>query len=326
MSCLENEREPAGDHGLIEAHAFSWPLAVRWLLWVAIAGMGVVLFHFQGSTTETGQYGRSVIVWVTAQWNVADGAASHGWFILPVSVFMVWRRRHALRTAPKQTAASGLWLVVAALALHWVGLRAQQSRLALFAIIGLLWGIPWFLYGGRVARLLAFPCAYLVFAVPLNFLEERTFGLRLLVSQVSAHLLNGLALPVRRVGTAIYSLQPEGFHFEVADPCSGLNSLLALLALTTAYAWLTQKGLWKRWCLALSAVPLAVMANIVRIVAIALVAEYFDRRTALTLYHDYSGFMVFAVAVLLMIALGAVLQVPWFTRMRQWKERETGRY
>lgn len=298
---------------------------MRAVLWVAIAAMAVVLFHFQGSTTETGLYGRSAIVWVVSQWNEADGAASHGWFILPVSAFMVWQRRRALAAVAKRPAVGGLLLVIASLALHWTGLRVQQSRLALFAIIGLAWGIPWFLYGNRVARLLAFPCGYLLFAVPLNFLEERTFALRLLVTQVSAHLLNGLALPVRRVGTAIYSLQPEGFDFEVADPCSGLNSLLALLALTTAYAWLTQTGRWRRVVLAVSAIPLAVAANIVRIVAIALVAEYIDRQTALTLYHDYSGFMVFVVAVLLMLALGATLNIPLLTRMRQWKQRQLGR-
>ncbi len=297
----------------------------RWLLLAAIVGMGVVLFHFQGSTTETGAYGRSAITWLVAQWNAPGGAASHGWFILPVSALMVWRRRRDLAAAPKRVAYAGLLVVIAALMLHWVGLRVQQSRLALFAIIGLTWGIPWFLYGPRVARLLAFPCGYLIFAVPLNFLEERTFPLRLLVSRISAHLLNGLALPVRRVGTAIYSLRPDGFHFEVADPCSGLNSLLALLALTTAYAWLTQRGYWRRGILALSAFPLAVAANVVRIVTIALVAEYIDPRTALTLYHDYSGFMIFAVAVLLMLALSALLNVPWLKRMRQWKQQVSNR-
>ncbi len=296
---------------------------VRWLLLAAIAGTGVVLFHFQGSTTETGAYGRSAFTWLIAQWNVPGGAASHGWFILPVSAFMVWRRRREILAAPKHVAYTGLLVVVAALALHWTGLRVQQSRLSLFAIIGLAWGIPWFFYGHRVARLLAFPCAYLVFAVPLNFLEERTFALRLMVTQVSAHLLNGLALPVRRAGTAIYSLRPDGFHFEVADPCSGLNSLLALLALTTAYAWLTQKGLWRRLLLALSAIPLAVAANIVRIVTIALVAEHYDPETALTLYHDYSGFMIFTVSVLLMLGLSAALNFPWLTRLRQWKLRES---
>ncbi len=299
--------------------------SMRWALLAGIVGTGVVLFHFQGSTTETGVYGRSAIRWLIAQWNAPDGAASHGWFILPVSLFMVWRRRGDLASAPKHVAYCGLVVILAALMLHWVGLRVQQSRLALFAMIGLAWGIPWFFYGHRVARLLAFPCAYLVFAVPLNFLEERTFALRLMVTRVSAHLLNGLALPVRRVGTAIYSLQPEGFHFEVADPCSGLNSLLALLALTTAYAWLTQHGLWRRILLALSAIPLAVAANIVRIVTIALVAEHYDPETALTLYHDYSGFMIFTVSVLLMLGLSAALNIPWLTRLQQWKLHESNR-
>lgn len=308
---------------LTESKHFEEP--IRWLLWAAIFGMGVVLFHFQGSTTETGAYGRSAITWLIAQWNMPGGAASHGWFILPVSAYMVWRRRRELAAAPKRVAYCGLVVIIAALMLHWIGLRVQQSRLALFAIIGLTCGIPWFLYGPRVARLLAFPCAYLVFAVPLNFLEERTFPLRLMVSRISAHILNGLALPVRRVGTAIYSTRPGGFSFEVADPCSGLNSLLALLALTTAYAWLTQTGLWRRAILALSAIPLAVAANVVRIVTIACVAEYIDPQTALTLYHDYSGFMIFSVAVLLMLALSAMLKVPWLERMREWKQQVSNR-
>ena len=104
-----------------------------------------------------------------------------------------------------------------------------------------------------------------------------------------------------------FSAAGGGFNFDVANPCSGIRSLLALTALTAAYAWFSQDKQWKKWTLFLAAVPLAIAGNVFRILTIAIVAHFLGQEAAMGLYHDYSGFIVFSAAVLLMVAFGHLL-------------------
>jgi exosortase len=197
----------------------------------------------------------------------------------------------------------------------------QQTRISLFALILLTWGVPFFLYGWPVAKLLIFPCSYLIFCIPLNFLDAIAFPLRLLATKASVAMLNGLGIAAERSGSAIYSSAGGGFQFDVADPCSGLRSLLAMTALTAVYAYLTQKTLIKKWILFLASVPLAIAGNIARITTVGLVAEAFGQKAALGLYHDYSGYVVFSVAIILMVAFGVALNVDYRARWQGMKQR-----
>jgi exosortase len=105
----------------------------------------------------------------------------------------------------------------------------------------------------------------------------------------------------------------------VADPCSGLRSIMALTALTAVYAYLTQRTLLKKWLLFMASIPLAIIGNIARVTTIALMAEAFGQEVATGLYHDYSGFIFFPVSLGLMILLGSFLNSDpkevWF----RWK-------
>jgi exosortase len=186
-------------------------------------------------------------------------------------------------------------------------------------LVVLTWGVPFYLFGWQVAKQLIFPCTYLIFCIPLNFLDSITFPLRMLVTVIATVLLNGLGIPVERVGSGIHSLT-GGFDFDVAAPCSGLRSLLAMTALTAVYANLTQKTLIKQWILFLCAIPLAVIGNLVRITSIGLVAQAFGEDLAVNLYHDYSGYVVFAVGILLMVGIGGVLNLNLSEVLKKWKQ------
>jgi exosortase len=236
---------------------------------------------------------------------------SHGWLIPFVSLGIVWYRRKELWTAPRAMCLPGLGVIVVALAMHFVGAKLQQTRISLMALILLLWGFPLYLLGWRVARWLVFPCSYLVFCIPMNFLDSIAFPLRIFATVTSTALLNGIGIAAQRSGSAIYSAAGGGFSFDVADPCSGLRSLLAMTALTAVYAYLTQKTLLKQWALFLASIPLAIAGNIARITTVALVAEAFGERLALGLYHDYSGYVVFSVAIILMVGIGSLLNTDF---------------
>ncbi|HIE10524.1 MAG TPA: exosortase/archaeosortase family protein [Kiritimatiellae bacterium] len=283
------------------------------------------IFHFQGNTTDVRAFGRSALVWMVRRWTESTGDFSHGWLIPFVSMAVVWLRRRDLAAVPKKVSWVGTVVVCGALLLHWLGAKSQQTRLSLMGLILLIWGIPFYLFGWELAKRLIFPCAYLIYCIPLNFLDSITFPLRIFMAAVTTLLLNGMGIAAERSGSAIYSLAGGGFSFDVADPCSGLRSLLAMTALTAVYANFTQKTLVKKWILFLAAIPIAVAGNVARVTTVALVAEAFGEKPALGLYHDYSGYVVFAVGILLMVSAGYLLNVDFREAFERWKQMHTGR-
>jgi len=280
-------------------------------LLIAMAACVTFLFGVEGNNEEILSQGRSAVGWMIGRWEWAGADMSHGWLIPLVSLYMVWCKRRELLETPKVLSWAGFGVVVVALLLYLAGLRVQQTRFVLVSLIVILWGIPFFLYGRQVARLLVFPCAYLVFCIPMTFLDSLTFPLRLISSTVSVTLLNGLGISVTRLGTAIHVNAGAGFSLDVAHPCSGLRYLLAMVALTTAYAYFTQNSSLKRGILSLASIPLAMIGNIARITLIAVVGVMFGEQFAVGFYHDYSGYVVFAVATVLMLGVGSLLNRPW---------------
>jgi exosortase len=276
------------------------------------------LYGIHGNMQEVEYRGHSAIRWMVERWSGSGGDLSHGWLIPVVSAWLVWRRRVELRAAPRHISYAGLAVVILALVLHWAGIRAQLTRVSLLSLAGLLWGIPLYLYGRRVAGLLLFPCAYLLFCIPLSFLNDMTVPLRLVASEAATALLNGLGIAAVRTGTIIRSAAGGGFNLDIADPCSGLRSLLAMTALTAVYAYVTQETQGRRWVLFLAAVPLAMAGNVARILTIALVAQRWGQDAAVRVYHDYSGLIVFVVAILLMVGFGELLKTDFKQRMRGW--------
>ena len=151
---------------------------------------------------------------------------------------------------------------------------------------------------------------------PLNFLDVIAFPLRIFSTKFAVGMLNGFGIDAVRNGTAILiPSMPTGM--DVADPCSGLRSLLAMTALTAVYAYFTQRTLIRKWLLFLASIPLAVIGNIARIVTI--VAEALGAKPALGLYHDYSGYILFTAAITAMVIIGRVLNMDFKEAWLKWK-------
>ena len=166
-----------------------------------------------------------------------------------------------------------------------------------------------------------FPCGYLFLAIPLNFIDSMTAPLRLLATAVSAGILNGFGLEVQRVGAGLYSGSGNPFAFNVAPECSGLRSLLAMTALMGFYAWYSQKTLVKKWVLFLFSVPVAVVANICRVILVVVAAAFFGQDAAMDLWHDYSGYPIFLISIVLMLALDRLLNMDYRTAWTRTQER-----
>lgn len=234
---------------------------------------------------------------------------SHGWLIPVFSLYLLWRRRKDLRAGAGAPSRAGVVWTVFFLALAWFGGRGGQSRIEQVSLIGLIWAVPFAFWGRGVERQMRLPAAYLVFTVPVSsFVDFFTIHLRILSSALATGILNGVGFAIERSGTAIFSKVPGSeFNVDVADPCSGIRSLFAMMALTAAYASLTQKTSGRKWLLFGFSVPIAMIGNMARIMTICLVAAWFGQDVATGYYHDYSGYVVFLVGVLLMIKTGDLI-------------------
>ena len=240
---------------------------------------------------------------------------SHGWLVPVVSAYILFReRKRIIASADRDT--RGKWLAAALMVLAvlvgFVGARGAQIRFEIVALAALLWLSTWLFWGWGTAKETAFPCAFLLFMIPLNsFLDVVTVHLRLLATGTAYGILRGLGAEVVRQGTMITSATGK-FAIDVAAPCSGLRSIFALMTLTAAYAYFFQSTWLKRAILFAASVPLAMLGNIVRILTIVAVANWCDVEAATGFYHDYSGFVVFLVAVGCMLGVSAMLgNLPW---------------
>lgn len=278
------------------------------LLAAGVTAFIVIFYGIYGNTQEPEAFGHSAIGWMVRRWSGAAGDFAHGWLIPFVSGYLVWRKRDALRRTPKSVCGPGLMVVGAAVLLHWVGMQTQLVRLSLFSLIGLLWGLTLYLWGWRVAKQVMFPAAYLIFCIPLSFLDGLTLPLRFFVTNSSVVLLNGLGIVTRNWGTAILAGAEGLIKVDVADPCSGLRSLLSLSAITALYGYISQTNWIKQWLVFLSAMPLAVAGNILRVVSIVVISDLAGIEKGMQFSHDYSGYVVFITAVLLMMGLGVMLR------------------
>lgn len=283
------------------------------LLWLCIGLLLAWMYGARGNMEEVARVGRSAMAWMIREWNTPGGEYSHGWLVPLVSAMAIWLRRKELAALPRHVTWAGVIVVAGALLLYAAGIKIQQTRLVLVSLVALVWGIALGAWGWAVARRLVFPCGYLLFCVPLVFIDALTFPLRLLASRLAESLLNGMGIAVTRVGTALLSASGAGINIDVADPCSGMHSLMAMAALGAAYAYFTQPSQTGKWLLFLGSLPIAIAGNVTRVISIALVAAWFGQERAMVFYHDFSGYVLFGAAVLLMMGLGTILN-RWLTR------------
>ena len=254
-------------------------------------------------------YGFKDLIFVHAPFVFSDPLEdmSFGWYVPVFSAYLVWRERRELLASLGDPSLAGLLATVAALFVGFLGVRGVQIRLEIFAFAALCATIPWAIYGRRTAVRLAFPAAFLLFCIPLaTFLDVVTVHLRIMVSAVSAAILGGLGVEVSRVGTIITS--PGGFAIDVASPCAGLRSTFALLALVTGYGYLMLDCWWHRAAMFALAVPIAIVGNIARVLTICTVGLWCSPEIATGFYHDYSGFVVFLVALMMMASCVELLR------------------
>lgn len=232
---------------------------------------------------------------------------SYAWYVPVFSLYVVWRERNEIMASVGDPSALGFLLALPSFAAGFLGIRGHQLRLEIVGFAGLIISLTWIYFGAKTMRRILFPALFLLFCMPLaTFLDVVTVHLRIFSTGTAYALLKGFGVDVVRNGTMLAS-STGSFAIDVADPCSGLRSLFALTALTAGYAYFNQPTWLRRGLLFAFAVPIAVFGNVARILSIVLVAACCSPDFATGFYHDYSGYVVFFVAILLMLGVSGLI-------------------
>ncbi len=177
-----------------------------------------------------------------------------------------------------------------------------------------MWGSAWYFWGWRVAKILLFPLFFFWLAIPLPSFQQATTQLQLLATSMAHHgaALCGVETLVQ--GNQISSVHGGWEPLEIAKGCSGIRSLMALLMISGAWACIADLALWKRAVLFLSAFPLAILGNSLRVISIFVIAEYGDAKWARSTWHDWSGLLLFyPFSLMLLLCIHSLLEggLPW---------------
>lgn len=247
----------------------------------------------------------SVIADMAVEW-ARFPSLSHGFAVPLVSAYLIWRRRGLIGSEPLDSIPAGLPVLTIALGLLVIGILTGESFVSRISLPLALLGMTLYLTGSGVTRLVWPAIAYLVFMIPFPYLPLRavTFQSRLIEAGVTAWTLQWLGVPVTQQGVMLYL---PSMTLEVADDCSAIRAIPALLALGVAYAHLQPAAVWIRLTLALSAAPLGLLSNLVRLDLTVLGAFYLGPVTLSSPIHRFAGTTVFVAASVLLAALGRVL-------------------
>jgi exosortase len=247
-----------------------------------------------------------VLKHLVGQW-AHDPNYSHGFFVPAFSLFVIWSERERLRKLPIEPSSWGLLVLAFGLVVLTAGILGAELFLSRFSFLLVIAGLVVLTYGWNHMRAILFPWLFLLFMIPIPTIvfNQITFPLQLLASRAAAHTLPLLGVPVLREGNII---QLPAMALEVAEACSGIRSLMSLATLAIIYGYLMEPRTSIRIILALASIPIAVVANSLRIVGTGLLVQYWDPDKAEGFFHAFSGWLIFVVSLTLLFLLHRALQ------------------
>lgn len=233
--------------------------------------------------------------WMIGRWTGIETYYSHGFLVLPISIFLVWLKRKQLAQLQPKPHAVGWVFFGAGVLVHAVSMSLQVYFSSGFSLMLVLVGLVLLFLGKEWLKALWFPIAFLLFMLPLPLvaIANIAFRLKIFAAQAATAIVRAMGVPVVREGSMIRTMHA---HLMVEDPCSGIRSLIALIALGALMAYFSQASKLKKVFLFASSVPIAVGANVFRIVALTLASEMYGSDFAMGWFHDTMGLLVFVFA------------------------------
>jgi exosortase len=247
----------------------------------------------------------NVVVKLVAAW-ATDDNYSHGFLIVPIALYLAWERRGRFWATAVRPSSIGLAVVFGSVVVLATGVLGSELFLTRISILGTLAGITLFLFGWERLRVLMFPLAFLLLMIPLPAIifNQIAFPLQLFASSVGESALSSLGIPVLREGNVLVLANTS---LEVVEACSGIRSLVSLLTLGVVLGYLSDSRQWVRTLIALSAIPVAIVANGLRVAGTGIAAQEIGPEAAEGFLHMFSGWLVFVASFLLMLGFQRLL-------------------
>jgi exosortase len=243
------------------------------------------------------------------QW-VHDPNYSHGFFVPAFSLYVLWQDRVRLRTLQLRPSWWGLPILAFGASVLAAGVLGAELFLSRVSLLIAIAGLVVLMYGWNHLRAALFPWLFLLLMIPIPniIFNQITFPLQLLASKVAAITLPWLGVPVLREGNVI---QLPVMALEVAEACSGIRSLMSLTTLAIIYGYLLETRVSVRLLIAIASIPIAVIANSLRIIGTGLLVQYWDPEKAEGFFHAFSGWLIFVISLSLLFLLHRALQRVW---------------
>jgi exosortase len=271
-----------------------------------------------------------------------DENYSHGLLIPVIIGFILWSQRERLaRTGQHPAMICGLAAVVLSLAALWAGTAGAELYIQRISLVLMLGGVVLYFWGFGLLRLLIVPLFLLFLAIPIPAIifNKIAFPLQLFASRCAVSTMAFFNIPVLRQGNVI-ELMPLGARetkkLEVVEACSGIRSLMTLVTLAVVFAYFTHPrgdsgdgdesqgpepknpivkvlgrlktfGFWRSVIIVLSAVPIAILTNALRVSGTGILARYYGTRVADGFFHSFSGWVIYVVAFLMLFGVGWLL-------------------
>jgi exosortase len=283
-----------------------------------MVNMSAIRTQFTTQILPASWKSRSWVVWFTillyasvlrllvAQW-WTDPNYGHGFFVPLFSGYILWHQRERWTKSEIEPSNFGLLVMLGAVALLFIGSLGAELFTSRFSLLVLIAGIILFLAGWKMLRAVAFPLAFLIFMIPIPVIiyNQITFPLQLIASRLATVWLEVVGVPVLRDGNVLVL---SNLSLEVAEACSGIRSLMSLIALAVAYGHLAEPRRWVRYALVVLMVPSAIVTNAMRIMGAGVLAHKFGPQAAEGFLHQFSGWVVFLATLVLIFLCHWILR------------------
>jgi len=245
----------------------------------------------------------STFAWLVYNW-INNSYYSHGFLVPLISAFFLWRRRDAFARHNRESNALGLVALAISLVAFLIAQVWQAYHLSALALIVLLVGLALYFLGERAARRIAFPLAFLLFMIPIPFINRLSPALESFTATASTGAVGLLGIPAANLGSQI---ELQNSSFVVGAACSGLNSMVALATLVVVFIYILEGSHRAKLVLLGLAIPIAIVANIFRVSALLVIAHLFGAEAGMKYFHDYSSPVLFLLAFALLILVSRLM-------------------
>lgn len=247
--------------------------------------------------------------WIYERYITSDSYYSHGFLVPFISLYLGYQQKERLSIITIKGSSIGLIIICLSLIMHLIGMLIYIFSVSGFSIYFLIIGLSLYLFGIQISKVIWFPLFFLIFMfpVPVAFIEIVSFPLKMVAAFGGVGIVRLLGIPVLQEG---FNITIPAGTLLVGNPCSGLRSLIAFMALAAVFAYVAKVDVKKKVIIFLLSIPIALISNMVRIPMLIFASQKYGLASAGpdTFIHTGSGIFVFILGCCLLLCAVKVFE------------------